>query len=298
MELRGSTAEREAVARIERGETAPDAPDAKPHPLDAQGEGGEDESPRATSLFGAMQVFFDNDPIGPAPAPVEPWPAGEAPILGAPPVKTSAAGSPAAAAVPMPVPLPIPVPAPRDVTLASTGVVTGEEYHPKSPADYFHWSGKARLRAERCLTSAIYFEARGEPVRGQIAVAQVVLNRAFSGYYPDDVCGVVYQNAHRHLACQFTFACDGIRDVVNEPEAWVRAKRIASETLDGKLWLSEVGKSTHYHAYWVRPTWVRSMRRLAKIGVHSFYRPRNWGDGSDAPQWGDATATLEASARL
>ena len=56
-------------------------------------------------------------------------------------------------------------------------------------------------------------------MRGQIAVAQVVLNRVFSPFYPNDVCGVVYQNANRHLGCQFTFACDGIPDVITEPDA-------------------------------------------------------------------------------
>jgi spore germination cell wall hydrolase CwlJ-like protein len=158
--------------------------------------------------------------------------------------------------------------------------------------------GKARAKAEKCLANAVYFEARGEPVRGQMAVAQVVMNRVFSPFYPNDVCGVVYQNAHRHNACQFTFACDGIPDVVTEQDMWIRAKRIAKETLDGKLWLPEIGKSTHYHAYWVRPSWVGEMKKMFKLGVHTFYRPRAWGDGSDEPKWGDAAATLEAVKQL
>ena len=98
----------------------------------------------------------------------------------------------------------------------------------------------------------------------------------FSGYYPEDVCGTVYQNAHRHLACQFTFACEGKSLIVNDQESWSRATRIARDMLDGKLWLNEVGKATHYHAYWVKPHWVREMRTLQKIGVHTFYRPRKW----------------------
>ena len=61
-------------------------------------------------------------------------------------------------------------------------------------------------------------------MRGQIAVAQVVMNRAFSGYYPNTVCGVVYQNKHRHFACQFSFACDGSPDVIREPDMWERAQ--------------------------------------------------------------------------
>jgi len=107
---------------------------------------------------------------------------------------------------------------------------------------------------------------------------------------------VVYQNAHRHLACQFTFACDNVRDVVTEPEAWEVAKRISRDTLDGKIWLPEIGKSTHYHAYWVRPSWVNEMKKLDRLGVHTFYRPRAWGDGSEAPAWGSAATSAPSAA--
>lgn len=183
-------------------------------------------------------------------------------------------------------------------TIAAKGEVTGADKRPMTPAERLKVDGAGRAKAEKCLAAAIYFEARGEPVRGQIAVAQVVLNRVFSGKYPATVCGVVYQNAHRHLACQFTFACDGIRDVVKEPEAMERAKKIAAQTLDGKLWLPEVGKATHYHAYWVRPGWVREMTKLHKLGVHTFYRPRAWGDGSDAPTWSDPETTAATARQL
>jgi spore germination cell wall hydrolase CwlJ-like protein len=183
-------------------------------------------------------------------------------------------------------------------TVAGKGEVTGTGKHPLSPAERLGLNAKTRAKAEKCLANAVYFEARGESVRGQIAVAQVVMNRVFSDFYPDKVCDVVYQNAHRHNACQFTFACDGIRDVVTEPDAWVRAKRIAKGTLDGKLWLDDVGKATHYHAYWVRPWWIRTMRKLDRIGVHTFYRPRRWGDGSDEPVWGDAKTTAALAKKL
>ncbi|MBS7538732.1 cell wall hydrolase [Ancylobacter lacus] len=146
-----------------------------------------------------------------------------------------------------------------------------------SPADRLGLSGKRRERAETCLAEAVYFESRGEPERGQIAVAQVVMNRVFSGYYPADVCRTVYQNAHRHLACQFTFACDNVRDVVTEPEAWQQARRIAADMLDGRIWDEQVGRATHYHAQSVHPRWVREMRKLDAIGEHTFYRPRRWG---------------------
>jgi spore germination cell wall hydrolase CwlJ-like protein len=184
-------------------------------------------------------------------------------------------------------------------TIAPKGQVTGAGQHPMSPAERLGLDDKGRAKSVKCLTEAIYFEARGEPVRGQIAVAQVVMNRVFSGYYPSTVCGVVFQNASHHLACQFTFACEGLAlDQVREPDAWERARKIATETLDGQLWLPEVGKATHYHAYWVHPSWVHEMTRMYKLGVHTFYRPKRWGDGADAPEWGNAAATAEAAKNL
>ena len=196
------------------------------------------------------------------------------------------------------VPLPAPRPDDGGQTIAGKGEVTGQDKQPMSLAKRLGLNAKARAKAEKCLANAIYFEARGESVRGQIAVAQVVMNRVFSEFYPDNVCDVVYQNAHRHNACQFTFACDGIREVVTEPDAWLRAKRIAKDTIEGTLWLDNVGKATHYHAYWVRPWWIGTMRKLHKIGEHTFYRPKRWGDGSDEPAWGSAKRTAEAVKKL
>jgi hypothetical protein len=161
---------------------------------------------------------------------------------------------------------------------------------PPSPAQRLGLEGKERERAERCLANAVYFEARSEPFRGQVGVAQVVLNRVFSPFYPNDVCSVVYQNAHKRLACQFTFACDGQRDVVTEQGAWARARRVAQKTLDGQLYVQAVGTSTHYHATYVRPNWVREMRKMVREGVHNFYRPIAWGSGANLPVWTRAAA--------
>jgi len=171
----------------------------------------------------------------------------------------------------------------------------------QTPVQRLGLAGKPLAKAEKCLADAVYFEARGEPLKGQEAVAQVVMNRVFSGYYPNNVCGVVYQNARRHLACQFTFACDGTPDVVNEPDMWAQAKRIAKDELDGKIWLPEVGHATHYHAYWVHPSWVHEMKKMYKLGAHTFYRPRAWGNGDDEPVWGQtppapATSKTETQA--
>ncbi len=183
-------------------------------------------------------------------------------------------------------------------SVAPKGEVNADNQRAKSPAERLALDDKSRAKSEKCLAEAVYFESRGEAVRGQIAVAQVVMNRVFSGKYPDTVCGVVYQNKYRHFACQFTFACDNNPDVIREPEMWERARKISKAMLDGQIWLPEVGKSTHYHAYWVRPSWVAEMKKTYKFGVHTFYRPRNWGDGSEEPSWGTPAQTAALSAEL
>ncbi|MFN3889095.1 MAG: cell wall hydrolase [Beijerinckiaceae bacterium] len=129
-------------------------------------------------------------------------------------------------------------------------------------------------REERCLAEAIYFEARSEPETGQAAVAQVVLNRVKSGLYPASICGVVYQNRHRYMGCQFSFACEGKSLRITEPEPWKTAVRIAREVLDGRTFLAEVGGSTHYHATYVRPRWAKRLKKMDKIGTHIFYKLR------------------------
>ncbi len=123
----------------------------------------------------------------------------------------------------------------------------------------------------KCLAEAVYFEARSEPERGQAGVAQVVLNRARSGVYPSTVCGVVYQNRHRYLACQFTFACEGKSLRITEPGPWATAQRIARDVAEGRTYLPGVGNATHYHANYVRPWWARHMEKREKVGSHIFY---------------------------
>ena len=228
------------------------------------------------------EVFFGAVPLAEQET-IKPWAKGQAPVLRGDPDLKLAALTPAAGDNETK----------GGESVAAKGVVTGEGQRPQSPAERLGLSGAARAKAEKCLANAVYFEARGEPVRGQIAVAQVVMNRVFSPFYPNGVCGVVYQNANRHLACQFTFACDGVPDVVTEPDAWLRAKRIARDMLDGKLWMPEVAKATHYHAYWVHPDWVAEMHKISKLGVHTFYRPRAWGSGADEPSWSDPDTTTK-----
>ena len=123
-----------------------------------------------------------------------------------------------------------------------------------------------------CLANAIYFEARSEPIKGQIAVAQVVMNRVKNPTYPNSICGVVYQNKHKRNACQFSFACDGIRDRILSKKAWDTAWKLSDQVINEEVWLKNVGSSTHYHATYVRPKWARTMKRRGKIGLHIFYK--------------------------
>lgn len=131
-----------------------------------------------------------------------------------------------------------------------------------------------RAREAKCLAEAVYFEARSEPEAGQSAVAQVILNRVKSKLYPSTICGVVYQNRHRHLACQFTFACEGKSLRINEQPAWRRAVRVSEAVLQGETYLETVGGATHYHADYVNPRWASRLKRKDAIGRHIFYQLR------------------------
>jgi spore germination cell wall hydrolase CwlJ-like protein len=133
----------------------------------------------------------------------------------------------------------------------------------------------ARSKTEmKCLAEAIYFEARGEPEQGRIAVAQVVLNRLKNPAYPSTICGVVYQNKNKRHRCQFSFACDGIRDRITNKSAWVEAQALAKRVLDDEkhLYIADVGATTNYHATYVKPRWARKMTKKDKIGRHIFYQ--------------------------
>ena len=144
-----------------------------------------------------------------------------------------------------------------------------------------HFPQGARLaslprKEHECLATAIYHEARGEPIRGQIAVAQVVLNRVKSEFYPDTICGVVFQNDHWRNRCQFSFACDGRSDDWRDRRSWAIAMDIADKVANGEAYLTDVGQATHYHADYVNPRWNRSMNRVSRIGRHIFFRVPGW----------------------
>ncbi len=135
-----------------------------------------------------------------------------------------------------------------------------------------------------CLALGLYHEARGETELGQIAVAQVILNRVKSLKYPDSICGVVFENAHRFNACQFSFACDGRSDKPENWQVYLSLKKLVDQIMcepacnyhvhrDPPLArLSEaMRKASHYHTFRVNPHWSRKINRVGQLGAHIFY---------------------------
>ena len=151
-------------------------------------------------------------------------------------------------------------------------------YQPSQTGLSFKYKGESQAefeeRERRCLATAIYFEARGEPLQGQIAVGQVILNRVRSPQFPETICGVVYQG---QLApgCQFSFACDGKTDTPKNDSHWALAQKLAKQITSGQVWLPEIGYSTFYHADYVSPHWKSAMNKMDSIGRHIFYKKRN-----------------------
>lgn len=125
-----------------------------------------------------------------------------------------------------------------------------------------------------CLAEALYFEARGETIQGQFAVAEVILNRRDSKRFPNTVCGVISQgakSAKAPRACQFSYKCDGAPEVFKEKRAYKRVGKVAAIVLNG--FARELTKgATYYHTTHVKPRWSRKFDRTAQIGVHFFYR--------------------------
>ena len=142
----------------------------------------------------------------------------------------------------------------------------------------FHFSGAlpARLRARTCLAAAMLFEA-GDDGAGQLAVGQVVLNRARHPAFPGSVCGVVLQGSERATGCQFTFTCDGA--LARSPTAESRRHALVrADLMLGGLVFAPVGLATHYHSIDVYPWWSPKLEKIARQGAHLFFRwPGYWG---------------------
>jgi len=123
----------------------------------------------------------------------------------------------------------------------------------------------------RCLTEALYFEARGETISGQFAVAEVILNRVDSKRFPDTLCGVINQGTGKKYQCQFTYTCDGLPENIGEAASFERVGKIARIMIDGADRGLTKG-ATHYHTKAVNPRWAKVFPRTATIGVHHFYK--------------------------
>lgn len=122
-----------------------------------------------------------------------------------------------------------------------------------------------------CMAQAIYYESRSDPLPGQKAVAEVVLNRVSSKHFPNSVCGVVYEGSERSTGCQFSFTCDGSLETPAGGKAWGRSVRLADYALSGAH-KPMTAKSTHYHTTQIDPVWSATLTPTRKIGSHQFYR--------------------------
>ena len=135
------------------------------------------------------------------------------------------------------------------------------------------------LTAAMCLATAIYFEARGEPTAGQVAVANVIVNRKQDRRYPDTICGVVKQaqthswatNVPIRNRCQFSFYCDGLPETIRDGVAYEKAIDIANRVISGEL-LDITDGATHYHSVKVTPDWAETKTETVRINNHIFYR--------------------------
>jgi spore germination cell wall hydrolase CwlJ-like protein len=124
----------------------------------------------------------------------------------------------------------------------------------------------------QCLAEALYFEARGESTEGQMAVAEVILNRVDARKFPKSVCGVVHQGGEGRGNCQFSYNCDGRKELFSEHDAYDRVGKIARIMLDGQKRNLTDG-AIYYHTEGVNPRWSRKMQQTANIGSHLFFKP-------------------------
>lgn len=141
--------------------------------------------------------------------------------------------------------------------------------HPFQPASLR--VAENTTRESKCLAQAVYYEARGESLEGQMAVAEVVVNRTRSGIYPNTNCGVIYQGADRSTGCQFTFTCDGSLDRAPRGASWQQSEMIAAQVMMG-IAHPVTHHATHYHTNEVAPIWSASLKETTRIGAHIFYR--------------------------
>ena len=166
---------------------------------------------------------------------------------------------------------------------ASATLGSAMSYHPKTPLRVIPTVAPPPQSAQdevliqliaehRCLSEALYYEARGEGRMGEKAVAEVVFHRLNTRNYGHSICAVVYEGSTRR-GCQFSFTCNGDLKRPREETAWMVSEQLAAQILTGEIPLrnATVG-ATHYHAIWMSPFWAPTLKRTAQIGNHIFYR--------------------------
>ena len=160
-----------------------------------------------------------------------------------------------------------------------SGLITFDRVHLSKNSEKQFFSKKAldslRLpkmnREMKCLSEALYFEARGEQIEGQIAVADVIINRKNSNRFPNTICGVVSEGSHKRHACQFSYNCDGKLELIYDKKTYSRIVKLSSMILNGAF--SDVTKgATFFHASEVSPSWSKKFKKTRKIGRHIFYK--------------------------
>jgi spore germination cell wall hydrolase CwlJ-like protein len=155
---------------------------------------------------------------------------------------------------------------------AMTSRVTERVLTASAPAEIEDSVAAKLISEHRCLSEALYYEARGEGLKGQQAVAEVVLRRMNRGNDARSICSVVYEGAGRQ-GCQFSFTCSGILTKPRDAAAWTRSEQLAAQILTGEVRLHNMtGDATYYHAVSVRPYWAPRLEKTARIGNHIFYR--------------------------
>lgn len=170
--------------------------------------------------------------------------------------------------------------------LLLNSIVTTIE-RPSDTALYFLKSIGSKVPVERlCLALALYHEARGEPLEGQMAVGLTILNRVASKAYPSTICGVVFQNFERLNKCQFSFTCDNRANTPGNPAVFARMLQVSDQIITSLQPSVRPGGfssatasvpaqyvfATHYHRHDVYPSWSKKLQFIARIGDHNFFK--------------------------
>ena len=156
---------------------------------------------------------------------------------------------------------------------------------PTASADTVPTQKQFMIDESFCLAQNVYFEARNQPLAGQMAVIAVTVNRVNDKRFPNSICGVVYEGPHRPSwkdntvmipvknRCQFSWYCDGKSDRIHDMETFNQIFQLTSGGVDGRYTIADITEgATHYHADYVEPAWAKTKTKTIEIEDHIFYR--------------------------